>query len=116
MYLPNAEHASIERERVVSFLLNVGHLYSGSRARTFRQFGYNEESVTQFEDDLLSVARLEEVAQVRQVAEAMRYTIDGVLTTPSGRPLTVRTVWEIRRGTDHPRLLTAFPRSRSRRR
>jgi hypothetical protein len=38
-----------------------------------------------------------------------RYTVEGELITPDGRNPRVRTVWMVEKGSDIPRLITAYP-------
>jgi hypothetical protein len=50
-----------------------------------------------------------EVALERPTDYGRRYEIRMTLQTPSGEPLTVRTIWQIDIGTEVPRLLTLYP-------
>jgi hypothetical protein len=45
----------------------------------------------------------------KETAYGVRYEVIATLQTPSGRELLVRTVWQIDRGTDFPRLTTLVP-------
>jgi len=39
----------------------------------------------------------------------IKYIVDGRLSTPSGKKVTVRTVWIVDKGSENPRLVTAYP-------
>lgn len=50
-----------------------------------------------------------EVEVVRQTRYGTRYEIHAAVETPSGRRLTLRSIWQMDDGTDVPRLLTLVP-------
>jgi hypothetical protein len=39
----------------------------------------------------------------------LKYILDGKIETPCGKTPTVRTIWIVDRGTEAPRLVTAYP-------
>ena len=55
------------------------------------------------------------IAQNTQVADSERslygtkYMIDGVLDTPNGVMIRIRTIWIIEKGQETPRFITAYP-------
>jgi hypothetical protein len=55
------------------------------------------------------------VAQTGEISESIvtrhgtKYVVDGLLATPSGRSVAVRTVWIIEDASLPPRLVTAYP-------
>ena len=109
MKLPNPGHAVIEPSKLVQYLLNTEHKRGGHKAWVLLDFGYHVDSWQQLQADIRRFHLLAEVEVVRQTLYGTRYEIRAPLQTPSGRTLTVRTVWQIDKGTDFPRLITLFP-------
>jgi hypothetical protein len=50
------------------------------------------------------------ISKKMESAHGRKYIIDGAIETPGGKTPLVRTVWIIDRGSDVPRLVTAYPR------
>jgi hypothetical protein len=50
-----------------------------------------------------------EVVVSMETSHGIKYIVDGALITPSGKRPTVRTVWIVDRGSENPRLVTAYP-------
>lgn len=108
MKLPKRECAIITQEKLTGYLLNLAHKRGGAKAKLLEQFGYRAGHWQQLADDIR--AQLEtEVSVERATAYGMCYEIRMTLQTPLGRPLIVRTVWQIDDGTDLPSLITLFP-------
>lgn len=109
MKLPNPERAVIAPDKLVHYLLNIAHKRGGHKARVLLDFGYHVNNRQQLHSDILRFHLYTDVEVMRQTPYGTRYEIRAPLQTPSGRMLTVRTVWQIDEGTDFPRLLTLFP-------
>ena len=74
-----------------------------------RDFGYDAARWQQLQSDIRQFHLDADVEAVRQTSYGTRYEIRAPSHTPSGRILTVRTVWQIDKGTDFPRFITLFP-------
>lgn len=109
MKLPNRENAVIAPDKLTDYLLNVEHKRGGAKARLLVQFGYNSEDWQQLEADIRLYHLDAEVDVVKYTMYGTRYEIRAPLKTPSGRTLTIKTIWQIDDGTDFPRLITLFP-------
>jgi len=109
MKLPNPEHAVIAPDKLVQYLLNTEHRRGGQKARVLLNFGYHVDSWQRLQSDILYFHLHADVEVIRQTPYGTRYEIRAPLQTPSGRMLTVRTIWQIDEGTDFPRLITLFP-------
>jgi hypothetical protein len=109
MRLPNRERAIIASDKLTDYLLNVEHKRGGPKARSLAQFGYNLNNWRQLETDIRQYHLEAEVDRVKETVYGIRYEIRAPLQTPSGRPLVIRTIWQIDEGTDYPRLLTLYP-------
>ena len=109
MKLPNGQRAVVSREKVVAYLLSPSHPAGMSKAAFFRRFGFDAEWWTGLERALLSHVLMNEVVETETTAYGIKYTVDGPLETPDGRNPLVRSVWQIDRGSEAPRLITARP-------
>jgi hypothetical protein len=60
-------------------------------------------------DMLLKHAAENEITSILDTARGRHYSVEGKLTTPSGRTPMVRTVWALETNSDTPRFITAYP-------
>ena len=109
MNLPNGDKLLIEREKVADYLLNPSHRYGASKARFFTEFGFRREAWEGLAEALREHGRTHDVARVVETEFGPRYTVEGELTTPSGRRPRVRSVWQHDEGAIAPRLISAYP-------
>lgn len=58
---------------------------------------------------LLTIARTEEVKEAVSSMHGVKYVIDGLLQTPAGEAVKVRTIWIIDKGHTSPRFVTTYP-------
>ncbi|MGH3682778.1 MAG: DUF6883 domain-containing protein [Natronosporangium sp.] len=71
--------------------------------------GYNRAEWTRLRDDLLDIAHQGEIVAEQDTKFGFKHVVDGVIHSPAGRAVGVRTVW-ISDGYDGPpRLVTAYP-------
>ena len=109
MRLPNAELAVVEREKITDYLLNPEHRHGASKARFFRQCGFEVGDWEAFAAALREHGQTHVVNFVRHTLWGPRYEIDGELNAPDGRRPRIRTVWQFDEGQIAPRLITAYP-------
>ncbi len=109
MRLPNSNKAWIPREKLAGYLLSTTHPVGSAKASFFLSFGFNEQNVGLLEAALLLLARTSDFSATTDSPYGKKYEVDGDLETPSGRTVTVRTVWIIEAGEQNPRFVTAFP-------
>ena len=109
MKLPNRESVYIPSSKLVDYLLSRTHAVGKSKARFFRKFGFDETNVDILEQDLKKIAQKNEITQQVSVFHGEKYIIDGVLETPIGRNMNIRTVWIIEKDEINPRFVTAYP-------
>lgn len=113
MQLPYKEKAHIPREKLINYLLSETHAVGRSKAKFFRGFGFDETNVRQLERALLAIAQQERVIEINASVHGAKYVIDGLIRTPEGAAVRVRTVWIVETGQDAPRFVTAHPLDRS---
>jgi hypothetical protein len=58
---------------------------------------------------LLRIARDSDVVDIFVDDFGVKYVVEGILTDKRGRGIPLLTVWVIDKGTDFPRLVTAYP-------
>ena len=109
MKLPNLHLATVEREKITDYLLNEAHPDNGGKALFFIVLGYSREDWLILANAFLKLARDTDVAINMESSHGIKYIVDGRLSTPSGKKATVRTVWIVDKGSENPRLVTAYP-------
>lgn len=109
MRLPNADQAQVERAKVVNYLLSTEHPHGWTKAAAFLRFGFSPERWEEFAEALRLHGSVHDIARAQELPYGERYVVEGILTSPDGRDPLVRTVWEVRYGTDEPRLVSAYP-------
>jgi hypothetical protein len=107
--LPNREKLSVERAKIVDYLLNPAHRYGASKARFFASFGFSADQWQVLAMELRVHGQTHEVTRLRETGFGPRYEVDGNLHAADGRSPRVRTVWQLDHGTVAPRLISAYP-------
>lgn len=109
MRLPNAEEAQIDRNKLKRYLLSETHPVGRSKAKFFRGAGFDESKGVVLEQELIAIAKTEEVVETVSSRHGVKFVVDGTANTPSGKRIKLRTVWIIERGQDRPRFVTTYP-------
>jgi hypothetical protein len=107
--LPNGTKGLVEREKVVTYLLNPAHPEGAGKARFFFSLGFRPEWPQVLADALRRIARTGSVARFVETVHGAKYIVDGELTGPDGRAAQVRTIRITEPGKESPRLITAYP-------
>ena len=111
MRLRNADRATVDRSKVVEYLLNTAHPDNGGKAQFFASLGFSVAEA----DALIAALRVVGVAgtvvEHTTSEHGEKYVVDGVLAPHTGDrgQRAVRTIWIVDRGADTPRLVTAYP-------
>lgn len=110
--LPNAEAARVPQEKITEYLLRQGHADAAGKSSFFLACGFRQEEWETFAERLCEHAETHEIATgpVRDDYGNV-YTAEGPLRTPAGEETErhIRSVWIVEHGTEHPRLITAYP-------
>ncbi|MBI2471760.1 MAG: hypothetical protein HYV59_11045 [Planctomycetes bacterium] len=109
MRLPDTERAYISLLKIKDYLLSETHPIGKSKAKFFRSFGFNETNTNLLKQGLLSIVHTEDVQEEVLSLHGVKYIIDGLLQTPIGKTVRVRTIWIIDKGQSRPRFVTAYP-------
>src|SRR5262245_51202410 len=109
MLLPNCHLASVDRRKIVEYLLSRSHPRGRAKAAFFMRFGFSVEEWQLLASELLRIGRSNPVARVIPSLYGVRYTVEGQLYCPDGRSARVRTVWFVELHERAPRLVTTYP-------
>ena len=109
MNLPNGEHAVVEPDKVRDYLLDVAHPDGFGKAVFFTAMGFQREAWEALAEALRQVARNSSVTKSMTSVHGQKYIVDGMVLTPRGQTVLVRTIWIVDKGGDRPRLVTAYP-------
>jgi hypothetical protein len=113
MNLPNATLAIVERHKIADYLLNPAHPDNGGKARFLTAMGFALHDWQILAAALRQLAVNTPVAARIESSHDRKYVQDGLLQTPCGKMPIVRAVWIVDRGSETPRLVTAYPQDDS---
>jgi hypothetical protein len=109
MELPYKEKAYIPLAKLKDYLLSETHSVGKSKAKFLRTAGFNEMNINLLKEGLIAIAHSGDVEDVISSPHGVKYIIDGVLKTPVGGTIKMKTVWIIDKGQERPRFVTAYP-------
>src|SRR3990172_2817742 len=109
MKLPDKEKAYIPLLKIKDYLLSETHPIGKSKAKFFRSLGFNELNIDLLKQGLLTIAQIEDVKEAVSSTHGVKYLIDGLLQTPVGDTIMIRTIWIIDKGQTRPRFVTTYP-------
>lgn len=101
--------AKVEERKILDYLLSTDHPVGGDKAVALLAAGYTREEWLRLRDDLLELARHGGVVAEHQTQFGIKHVVDGVIRSPTGRMMGLRTVWISDGPDDPPRLVTAYP-------
>jgi hypothetical protein len=107
--LPNREIAYIPSGKLGGYLLSKTHVVGRWKATFFGALGFDETNADVLQEGLMVIAHSQEVKEVVASPYGTKYIMDGLLETPVGGQVAVRTVWIVEEGDDRPRFVTAYP-------
>jgi hypothetical protein len=99
----------VPENKVRDYLLSETHAIGKSKAKFFRQHGFDESNVHSFKMALIAIAQTEQVSQMTNNPFGVKYSIEGTMETPNGVIIKVRTIWIIENGSETPKLVTVYP-------
>lgn len=109
MKIPNSERAIIEPSKLIDYLLNPNHKRGGTKAKLLIKCGYSQKNWQQLENEIRKAHLSQPVDIIKESDYGKRYEIIAELSTPLGKKILVKTVGQIDKGTDFPRLITLVP-------
>lgn len=108
MPIPDAERATVNREKVCDYLLNLDHPDGGSKAIWFCALGYHQVEWETLARDLLEIAKTCRQFKTEHSPHGVKYIAEGTITRPNKRPVRVLTVWIVEQDSP-PRLVATYP-------
>jgi hypothetical protein len=109
MKLQNAQKSVVDAGKITEYLLNPEHPDNGGKARFFTMLGFSRDEPGDLVAALEKLAGAGSVVNRVDTIHGVKYIVDGRIVSPTGRSAPVRTVWIVDRGSDSPRLVTAYP-------
>jgi len=109
MQLPNIDLVEVSCEKIVEYLLNLRHPDGAGKATFFLSIGFEIDRWEVLSKALRELVKRSPITMRVDSPHGSKYIVDGELDSPSGRLVTVRTVWIVDSGNDVPRLVTAYP-------
>ncbi|MBI5042377.1 MAG: hypothetical protein HZC10_00770 [Nitrospirae bacterium] len=109
MKLQKSEYAYVPLAKLLDYLLSETHPVGKSKAKYFRSLGFNETNINLLKEGLLAIASSEDVKEAISSLHGVKYVIDGMLQTPTGVFIKLRTIWIIDKDMEHPRFITTYP-------
>jgi hypothetical protein len=109
MKLPEGERAYVPREKITEYLLSLTHPIGYTKAVFFRELGYNESNIELLEEELLAIARNDEVLEIEKKPYGVKYIIEGSVKSTLNTISKIRTVWIVEINQTQPRFITAYP-------
>ena len=108
-FLPNAEEARINREKIIEYLLSESHPDGRAKAVFFAKYGFKVEQWEVLAASLRKHGIDNPVVKTVESEYGVRYCVDGPVETPVADRPSIRTVWIVEEGSPEPRLVTAYP-------
>ncbi len=109
MWVPNAEDARVDPEKLKAYLLSETHPVGRAKAKFFRSLGFDESNSAVLERGLIAIIKTQEIAETTASPYGSKYVVEGTITTPSGTLVKLRTVWIVEQAQTIPRFVTAYP-------
>ncbi|NDL58331.1 DUF6883 domain-containing protein [Phytoactinopolyspora mesophila] len=100
---------NVDERKVLDYLLAADHPVGGDKATFFLTVGYTRAHWNQLRDDLEEIGLHGQIVDEHKTQFGYKYVIDGVIQTPNGRMIGLRTVWISDEADTPPRLVTAYP-------
>lgn len=107
--LPGADGAVVQDAKVRDYLLSPSHPVGRFKAQFFVRLGYSRDGWKALAADLQRHAVDGTSVELAPSAYGRRFEIRGSIVGPNGRAAQMVSIWLLPRGTDTPRLVTAFP-------
>ncbi len=109
MKLPSVQLVRVPERKIVDYLLSPTHWEGHSKAVFFTRLGFSRDEWKTLADALVRHAVENEVTQSEETPFGTRYVIEGIISTPSGRSISLRSVWFVEAEGTAPRFVTAYP-------
>lgn len=116
MKLPGFDKAVVPQKKIEDYLLSSTHPDGWGKAVFFESYGFSPRRWEDLRDALMGHIRDHEAAVIGTSPFGTVYTVNGPLRSPDGRDPVVRSAWFIDDEATVPRLVTAYPHRKERKR
>jgi hypothetical protein len=106
--IPNAHDATVDRGRLVDYLINPRFLDNAERASFFRRMGFHDENWADLSVALRRVIHCSEITETIEGNHGTKYIVNGALSGADG-VASICTVWIVEGAGNPPRFVTAYP-------
>ena len=100
---------AVEAQKIRSYLLNVHHPTGGSKARFFIGWGFRVDDPSIFAASLIDHARPDHHVRTTTSQWGTKHIFEGHMRAPNGITPRVRSIWNVKPGTNVAVLSTAYP-------
>lgn len=105
--MPNAITASTSQNKIQRYLLNSNHPVGKHKARVINSvLGYHFEIWNVLSDKIFDGIQKTDVSKIVETRFGTKYEIHLTVFGEKGRSLVLRTVWQVDKGSNIPRLIT----------
>lgn len=104
------QNSMVENKKITEYLLNSQHPVGQHKAKFFSAFGFSIQDVPAFKDALIEHAKNRVHTGTKQNQFGSYFTVECNIECPDGRSPCIETVWELKSGSQEPRLVTAYPK------
>lgn len=109
MKLPNYTKAQIPKEKLTQYILSETHPVGSSKAKFFRELGFDEKNIEKLINAFKIIAQTEDIKEVRNNKFGTNYSVNGLIKASSGKEVMITTIWFIEKGGKMPSFVTAYP-------
>ncbi len=109
MKLPGSKNAVVAGNKLRNYLFNDSHPVGQSKALFFQNAGFEVSDASKLEAELLHLAQTGNTSSVVSTPHGVKYVVDGVIHSPQGEIIQIRSIWIVETGQSYPRLGTAYP-------
>ena len=109
MKVPNCQNAEVPESKILDYLLSLQHPEGGPKARFFFGCGFTIEAWNDLASALTKQVNENNYVNVEEGKYGTKYTVVASIESPKGLTTAVKTIWMVAKGTQHPRLITAYP-------
>lgn len=111
MKVPNCQNAEIPKSKIVDYLLSSRHPEGGPKARFLSGWGFTIGAWNVLASALINQINENNYTNSEEGRHGTKYTVVASIESPKGATTPVKTIWMVAKGTQHPRLITAYPAS-----
>jgi len=109
--IPNCYNADVTENKVLDYLLSLGHPEGELKARFFLRWGFTREKWTMLASALARQAKVNDYTITVEGRYGTKYVVIAPIEAPNGKTPPVKTIWIIAEDEQVPRLITAYPAS-----